>query len=101
MLEKAGQEDVEENSSSSLRQQASIKKFKDLKDVPLEKQDAIWVCKRGVFEGRDYLIRISKYEISSYIFEDIDNELTLWAQLALKSQSKLSYFTEREIIHLV
>jgi hypothetical protein len=47
------------------------------------------------------LIRISKNEISNYIFEDIENEVTLWHQLNIKSLSKINYFCEEEIIHFV
>ena len=96
MLEKVGQEDEE-----GAQPHASLSTFRNLEELELEKQDAIWLCKKGSFEGREYIIRVSKYEISSYIFEDIENELTLWSQLAVKSQSKLSYFTENDIIHLV
>ncbi len=58
--------------------QMRLKNFSQLVDVRLDKDEAIWLSKRGSFEGKDYLIRISKHEISNYIFEDIDNEITLW-----------------------
>lgn len=45
-----------------------LKNFSKLTDLRVDKDDSIWLCKRGTFEGKDYLIRISKHEISNYIF---------------------------------
>ena len=81
--------------------QMRLKKFGKLVDLRADAEEAIWVSKKGKYEGQEYLIRISKHELSSYIFEDIENEITLWNELGLKSLSKLSYFCEGEIIHLV
>jgi hypothetical protein len=75
--------------------------FRYLQDLQVDKADSIWICKRGWRKGKEYLIRISKHEISSFIFEDIENEISLWNELNLKSLSKISYFCEGEIIHLV
>jgi hypothetical protein len=42
--------------------------FRHLEDLEVDKADAIWISKKGKHEGKEYLIRISKHEISSYIF---------------------------------
>lgn len=75
--------------------------FREVREAQADREEAIWLSKRGSLEGRDYFIRITKHEISSYILEDIDNELARWNQLSIKSLSKTSYFKEAEIIHLV
>ena len=77
-----------------------LKNFKNLVDVS-DKDDSLWISKKGVFNGRAFLVRISKREISPFIFEEIENEVTLWSELGLKCLSPLNYFCEGQIIHLV
>ena len=40
----------------------------DIKD----KEDSIWTLKRGYIGNEDYIIKMAKYEISSYIAEDVE-----------------------------
>ncbi len=44
-----------------------------------DKEDSIWIKKKGTFGGKTFLVRISNREISSYIFEDIENEIAYQA----------------------
>lgn len=39
----------------------------DIKD----KQDSIWTLKRGIIGNEDYIIKMAKFEISTYIVEDV------------------------------
>jgi hypothetical protein len=87
----------EETESKEMR----LGSFSQLREAQADREEAIWLSRRGSLEGRDYFIRITKHEISSYILEDIENELARWNQLNIKSLSKTSYFKEAEIIHLV
>jgi len=50
-----------------------LKHFKKLEDVNQEKEESIWILKKGSLDHKEYIVRISKHEISSYIFEDIAN----------------------------
>jgi len=45
-----------------------LKHFNKIDDIRLDEDEAIWLCKKGMREGKEYLIRISKFEISNYIF---------------------------------
>lgn len=45
-----------------------LKNLKNLVDVS-DKDDSLWINKKGSFDGRVFLVRISKREISPYIFE--------------------------------
>lgn len=47
-----------------------LKNFTNMIDVS-DKDDSIWISKKGTFDSKTFLVRISKREISSYIFEDI------------------------------
>lgn len=70
--------------------------------MEIEKEDErIWVMKRGFIGKEEFVIRIAKNEISSYIFEDIESELNKWAQLKISSLSKVTYFSEGDIVHFV
>lgn len=79
-----------------------LKNFKNLTDLASEREEeSIWILKKGQIDGTDYIVRISKHEISNFIFEDMENEITLWNTLAVPALSRLSYFHEGEILHLV
>ena len=80
-----------------------LNNFRQMEDVAEEEggEESIWVMKRGCMDQKKYIIRISKHEISSFIFEDIANEIALWNELKLPALSRISYFYEGEIIHLV
>jgi hypothetical protein len=62
--------------------------------MPPTGEESIWIIKRGYLDNKEYLIRISKHEISSYIFEDIENEIQLWNQQNIPALSRISYFYE-------
>ena len=44
-----------------------LKHFKRLEDLASDREESIWVLKKGYLESKEYIIRISKHEISSYI----------------------------------
>lgn len=45
-----------------------LKNFTNLTDIGGDRDDSIWISKKGDFKGKSFLVRISKHEISSYIF---------------------------------
>ena len=49
----------------------SLKRFKNLVNLK-EKEDSLWDEKRGQLSNEDFLIKVAKHEISSYIIEDIE-----------------------------
>jgi hypothetical protein len=62
-MEREGQKKEYEPSFNKLR----LKNFSNMMDIS-DMEDSIWIKKKGNFEGKTYLVRISNREISSYIF---------------------------------
>lgn len=86
---------INESNEAAPLTELKLSYFKHLMDLSSKQsEESIWILKKGEIDKTDYIIRISKHEISSFIFEDMENEISLWNQLSIPALSKLSYFYE-------
>lgn len=69
----------------------SLKRFRNLYDIK-DKDDSIWTLKRGLIGNEDYIIKMAKHEISTYIVEDVETEISKLADLKLKYLNQVKFF---------